>query len=136
MRRKPLYNDVLEEVPVAEATLEGVECYVEKRGYVSLAEQIKEMVRAGQNLDDYRAGRYDYENGLPEDFGQFPPDHGDCIEAEKLEAANRWLAAKQAAERQRLQEQTQPSPAGSAAQEVKPEAPAKPDEGAKVKPST
>lgn len=43
-------------------------CYVDKVGFISMEQQIKSLINAGINLENYRRSEYEYQYGMEQDI--------------------------------------------------------------------
>ncbi len=50
--------------PRGEVHDESVPCYVDDVGYISMEQQIKSLINAGVNLENYRRSQFDYQYGM------------------------------------------------------------------------
>lgn len=53
--------------PRGEVHDDSVPCYVDDVGYISMEQQIKSLINAGINLENYRRSQFDYQYGLDAD---------------------------------------------------------------------
>lgn len=56
---------------------DSVPCYVDDVGYISMEQQIKSLINAGINLENYRRSQFDYQYGLDADVDSavVSPEH-------------------------------------------------------------
>ncbi len=55
------------DVPRGEVHDDSVPCYVDAVGYISMEQQIKSLINAGINLENYRRSQFDYQYGFDAD---------------------------------------------------------------------
>ncbi len=53
--------------PRGEVHDDSVPCYVDDVGYISMERQIKSLINAGINLENYRRSQFDYQYGIDAD---------------------------------------------------------------------
>ena len=53
--------------PRGEVHDDSVTCYVDDVGYISMEQQIKSLINAGINLENYRRSQFDYQYGMNAD---------------------------------------------------------------------
>lgn len=61
MRIYSKYEDVFEGKKRGEVMNPNTPCYVDDIGFISMESQIKSLINAGINLENYRRGEYDYQ---------------------------------------------------------------------------
>ncbi len=63
--------------PRGEVHDETVPCYVDDVGYISMERQIKSLINAGVNLENYRRSQFDYQYGIDADVDSavVSPEH-------------------------------------------------------------
>lgn len=63
--------------PRGEVHDDSVPCYVDDVGYISMEQQIKSLINAGVNLENYRRTQYDYQYGHDTDIDSaiVSPEH-------------------------------------------------------------
>ncbi len=63
--------------PRGEVHDDSVPCYVDDVGYISMEHQIKSLINAGINLENYRRSQFDYQYGLNADIDSavVSPEH-------------------------------------------------------------
>ncbi len=63
--------------PRGEVHDENVPCYVDDVGYISMEQQIKSLINAGVNLENYRRSQFDYQYAMDADIDSavVSPEH-------------------------------------------------------------
>lgn len=63
--------------PRGEVHDDTVPCYVDDVGYISMEQQIKSLINAGINLENYRRSQFEYQYGLDADIDNavVSPEH-------------------------------------------------------------
>lgn len=63
--------------PRGEVHDDSVPCYVDDVGYISMEQQIKSLINAGINLENYRRSQFDYQYGMNADIDSavVSPEH-------------------------------------------------------------
>lgn len=63
--------------PRGEVHDDSVPCYVDDVGYISMEQQIKSLINAGVNLENYRRSQFDYQYGMNADIDSavVSPEH-------------------------------------------------------------
>ncbi len=63
--------------PRGEVHDDSVFCYVDDVGYISMEHQIKSLINAGINLENYRRSQFDYQYGMDADVDSavVSPEH-------------------------------------------------------------
>ncbi len=63
--------------PRGEVHDDAVSCYVDDVGYISMEQQIKSLINAGINLENYRRSQFDYQYGMDADVDSavVSPEH-------------------------------------------------------------
>ncbi len=63
--------------PRGEVHDDNVPCYVDDVGYISMERQIKSLINAGVNLENYRRSQFDYQYGIDADVDSavVSPEH-------------------------------------------------------------
>ena len=63
--------------PRGEVHDDSVPCYVDDVGYISMEQQIKSLINAGINLENFRRSQYDYQYGMNADIDSavVSPEH-------------------------------------------------------------